>query len=416
MTGQWSVAEVSAHPPQAVIASPVVRDLQRRLREIRRVERALGAADQQPMPDGDLARDAQHLEAQIRATAARIEQLNDEQKEKVWKRIQDQHLEEADATPRVEQSGQSRPPVGKHDLQVLALDKIEKRAQDILFQSQAADKARQEGVAVRSNNPQGQPNASVQFGESAALPRLAGDRAMANPQSQSMSGLQGKNTDGAGEGHEVPAWLHFGNLDRRQYAGRIESPKVTESGRLGHARMLGVSGPFMRRLHIDAWYVLGPFPGHGPQAIELPLPVESSLLRDPDLEQTYQGKDGKRLRWQWQPVTRYPMVPLGAEEYAVHYSFTEILSESEQEVMLHLGADDDARVWLNGIQVWASGSAFKPWYRGHFSNLKESVAQFNLSESTVKVRLRAGKNQLAFKLYNGYSATFISVVLGRADP
>jgi hypothetical protein len=44
------------------------------------------------------------------------------------------------------------------------------------------------------------------------------------------------------------------------------------------------------------------------------------------------------------------------------------------------------------------------------------VARLNLTESTVKVRLTPGKNQLAFKLYNGFSATFISVVLTPAGP
>jgi hypothetical protein len=416
VTAEGASAEVSAHSPKAVATQHAVNDLQRRLREIRRVERALGASDQPAMPEGELGQDTQHLEAQLRATAARIEKLNDEQKERVWQRIQGQHLQEAKAPDQSDRSEGGQPSFTKPKLQTQSLDQLEKRAQDILFQAQAADKARQAGVSVSSGNVPSSPDLSGHARQSAPLDGRLGDRAGSSPGDPSRTGVVATNADGTDFGGKEPHGLPFGNQDRRQYAARLDSPRTDDTGRFGHARMLGSSGPFMSRLHIDAWYVLGPFAGHGPQAIDTPLPVELSLLRGPDLGQNHVGKNGKRLRWQWQSVARYPMVPLGAEEYAVYYGFTEIRSEEEQDVVLHLGADDDARVWLNGKQVWASGPAFKPWYSGHFSRLKESVARLNLTESTVKVRLTPGKNQLAFKLYNGFSATFISVVLTPAGP
>jgi hypothetical protein len=81
-------------------------------------------------------------------------------------------------------------------------------------------------------------------------------------------------------------------------------------------------------------------------------------------------------------------------------------------VVLEIGADDDTKLWLNDELVWVSDSlADKPWYREPFYRLDREIVQFNLVEGRKLVRLRAGRNTLLLKLYNGIDLVFFSVVL-----
>ncbi len=62
--------------------------------------------------------------------------------------------------------------------------------------------------------------------------------------------------------------------------------------------------------------------------------------------------------------------------------------------------------------MWVSDSlGDKPWYRTPFYRLDPEIAQLNLVEGKKLVRLRAGRNTLLFKLYNGIDLMFFSVVL-----
>lgn len=342
---------------------PQLRDLQRRLRDIRRVERALGALDQAPMAEGEKAEDMPALETEIRATAARIEKLNEVQKEQVWARIEQAHAK-AQGDPVLVVP--TPPPHAAPPIQpAQSLEQLQQQADQILARSRAQEQAQTQGVTLSTAQQE-----AVQ-----ASPRTG-----------------------------------WGNQDRRAYGHSMSTPQVRHVSRLTGAQTLGSAGAWASRVQVDAWYVIGPFGGMGPHMITLPFPVEAAMLKGPDLDQVFIGKHGTPLSWKRQKLTGYPMVPLGVEEYAVFYGYTDIWSEVAQDVVLDLGADDDARVWLNGQEIWASGSGFKPWYTGHFSRLTTEIAQMNLTESKVKVHLRAGQNQLAFKLYNGYSASFISVV------
>jgi hypothetical protein len=130
------------------------------------------------------------------------------------------------------------------------------------------------------------------------------------------------------------------------------------------------------------------------------------------LDATYLGKRGKTVRWEYQTQPSYPFVPLNAEDDAVYYGYAEIHLDEPRVVQLSVGADDDARLWVNDQVVWSSGDGFKPWYQQHFRGLGEGLRNLNLTESSQNLQLPAGRSTLRFKLYNGYGATFLSVVLG----
>jgi hypothetical protein len=178
--------------------------------------------------------------------------------------------------------------------------------------------------------------------------------------------------------------------------------------RAGSGWRIGAGGAFASRIPIDTWYVIGPFESHGPRSLAEPNPPDKLT----DLDATYIGKKGRTVRWERQHQPSYPFVPTNAEDDAVYYGFAEIHIDQARTVNLALGADDDAQVWLNNRLIWRSSTEMKPWYRDHFRTLGAEVAQLNLTETTQTVRLNAGRNTVRFKLYNGYGATFVSVVMG----
>jgi len=220
---------------------------------------------------------------------------------------------------------------------------------------------------------------------------------------------------GAG-GHSTRATLGMGHdpdsthtvVERRNYEAETGTPKVDANRmRAGAGRIFGAGAPFANRVYLDSWYMIGPFAGVGQESIDNGYPPESIV----DLDAVYAGMGGRALRWRYEQFGRYPLVPAGYTEAAVYYGYTEIDMDRERDVVLAMGADDDAKLWVNDELVWQSGKQLKPWYRMHFKYLTGRIATLNLNETTRTVRLRKGRNSLLFKLYNGSGATFVSVVM-----
>lgn len=222
--------------------------------------------------------------------------------------------------------------------------------------------------------------------------------------------------DGQAGGHSTRATLGMGPdpdsthtvVERRNYEAETGTPKVDASRmRAGAGRIFGAGAPFANSVYLDSWYMIGPFAGVGQDSIDNGYPPESIV----DLDAVYAGMGGRTLRWRYEQFGMYPLVPSGYTEAAVYYGYTEIDMDRERDVVLAMGADDDAKLWVNGELVWQSGKQLKPWYRMHFKYLTGRIATLNLNESTRTVRLRKGRNSLLFKLYNGSGATFVSVVM-----
>jgi len=223
----------------------------------------------------------------------------------------------------------------------------------------------------------------------------------------------------AGGGHSTRMSLGMGHdpdsthtvVEHRNYEDEISTPRV-DAGRMraGAARIVGAGGPYANRVYLNSWYMIGPFAGVGQASIDNGYPPESLI----DLDAVYAGMHGRPLRWRYEQFGDYPLVPVAYTEAAVYYGYTEVAMDRERDVTVSVGADDDARLWINDALVWQSGNQVKPWYRLHYRYLTGRIATLNLNETSRVVRLHKGRNRLLFKLYNGSGATFISVVLSPA--
>lgn len=221
-------------------------------------------------------------------------------------------------------------------------------------------------------------------------------------------------------GHSTRAVLGAGHdpdsthtvVEHRNYDSEIATPRIDAARmRPGAGRILGAGGSYANRVYLDSWYMIGPFAGVGPESIDNGYPPESII----DLDAVYTGMHGRALRWRYEQFSQYPLVPVDYTEGAVYYGYTEVDMDRARDVLISVGADDDARLWVNDELVWQSGNHLKPWYRIHYKYLKGRIATLNLSEATRVVRLGKGRNRLLFKLYNGSGATFISLVLAPGD-
>jgi hypothetical protein len=254
--------------------------------------------------------------------------------------------------------------------------------------------------AAKSTGPSGKGGAGNSAAQSAS-PGQAGAR------SAGSSGGSG----GGGErfaGTAAPGGVRGAVQDFRDYSGSVAPPVLNAANlQLGAGRILGAGGSPANRMMVDNWHIIGPFAGHGEQAIDKVLPPELRV----DLDAEYEGQNKRRVRWQAHQLPSYPLIPPNAAESAVFYGYTEIKTDRARDVWLHLGADDDAKLWVNGDLVWRSGAQSKPWYRTSHTALKQELRTQNLTEASVRVSLKAGVNRFQFKLYNGCCEMFFAMAI-----
>ncbi|MCC7247882.1 MAG: hypothetical protein IT473_04585, partial [Lysobacter sp.] len=97
------------------------------------------------------------------------------------------------------------------------------------------------------------------------------------------------------------------------------------------------------------------------------------------------------------------------------YGYTELMLDRDLDVWAWIGADDDARVWVDERLVWDGGTGNKPWFFNDARAMTQEIAERNLSEGKVKLRLRAGRHRVLFKLHNGIEVMFFSLVFSDAS-
>lgn len=170
---------------------------------------------------------------------------------------------------------------------------------------------------------------------------------------------------------------------------------------------IGAGGSYANRVYLDRWHVIGPFePG-----MEAPLqrahPPEWSIA----LDGQYPGKGGRLLQWRYLHARLYPMYLPDAVDYGVYYGYTEIVLDRDRELWVWVGADDNAKLWVNDRLVWDGGDNSKAWFYEDVRGLRREVAEWNLSEARILWPFRKGRNRLMFKLHNGLGTMFVSVVL-----
>jgi hypothetical protein len=178
----------------------------------------------------------------------------------------------------------------------------------------------------------------------------------------------------------------------------------------GAGRMIGPGGTYANRVWVNRWYLIGPFAGrHGAGLFaNYRHPPEQGVV----LDAAYQGKGGRLVKWEYVDMARYPLEPPVHAEDAVYYGYTELMLDAEQDLTIWVGADDDAQLWLNDRMVWRGGNVDKDSFFGQVYETRNTyVRDYNLNEGKRVVHFRKGRNKLFFKLSNGPTRIFFSLVL-----
>jgi len=361
--------------------------MQRHLQRLEQLGKEMGA----PSPANAASSPLERAEDLTR----RIEQAERQARAKEMARLLKITPEEALAKLRVEEVKRSKP-LSRDPAQALA--QLERRARDAAERGRERARRESNGVKVASG---GGPRASGPGGLGGAdgigPQRKGGD-------AEGRGGGSGRG--GSGEGMVTVGGV--GEPDR-QYDPMAQVPELAPSRlRYAEARSFGPGAPYANRVYLDRWNVVGPFTAHSSLALDQPLPPETTV----DLDAVYEGKHGP-VGWQVQHSSHYPFIPEPREADALYYAYTEVRVDRDTEVWLDIGADDDSRLWLNDELVWASGNGDKPWYHEPFYRLDKEMGTYGLVEGRVRVTLRAGRNTLLFKLYNGIDLMFFSVVIAR---
>lgn len=385
VAGSAQVAPAPYRSPAVVRAEE--DDLRRRVQVLERIKDGLQKADTAARPARDRnddagqtsqetdAKDAAALERKLRQLADEISQATLKEKAKELARVL--KIPEPQALENL-----------KKEMEAVAtqpLDKLQQRAQDALaFHQRRLDKERNGTTLGRA--PENQFSEVANWNRD----RNAGTGA-------------GSNISGDGRGGVLGTYV-----DGRNYGELVQPPPLDRARMQGGAgRIIGAQGRYADRIYVDSWYLIGPFPGHRGQSLADVYPPEHLI----DLDAVYAGEGRRTLRWKYHQFARYPLIPPNAEEGAVYYGYTEIMMDEDRDVWLSMGADDDAKVWLDGEVLWTSGGNDKPWFHTHFKNLVTHIAELNLTEASRRVHLKKGRHTLLFKLYNGSGATFFSLVM-----
>jgi tetratricopeptide (TPR) repeat protein len=132
------------------------------------------------------------------------------------------------------------------------------------------------------------------------------------------------------------------------------------------------------------WWVVGPYPEDA--ALATAEPPE----KDPDPSRPVPLPGGGKLAWVAAAPDAHGKLDLGQVFHAEHisaYALTYVYSPHEQTAVLDLGADDDARLWLNGRNI-------------HDFHFRQGPYRLEPAQR-VPITLRAGRNVLLAKVSNG---------------
>ena len=264
------------------------------------------------------------------------------------------------------------------------IEALERRARDVLARRQRQMERSQQGVQVGDGQSSGREGRDL-------AARIA-------------SFIRG-NTSGGSTGS------YWGNGGDFFDHGPGQIPAVDRAAmRKGKGHKLGPGGEYANRVYVNNWYLIGPFPGkHGRDmfATDSFAPERAVVL-----DAAYRGKDGRVLTWRHLEAPAYPLMPPDMAEDSVYYGYTELMMDTDRDLAMWIGADDDAQVWINDRLEWKGGNVNKlSFFRKVYDDWNGYAAAYNFSEGKVTVHFRKGRNKVFFKLSNGPNQAFFSMVL-----
>ena len=136
-------------------------------------------------------------------------------------------------------------------------------------------------------------------------------------------------------------------------------------------------------IHENAWLVLGPFDNTAGIGYDTPyIPEDTGQI---DHTAKYEGIDGQ-VSWEKFTDNAFDgFIDLGRNiNWRVSYAWTTVTSPDKREVQLRFGSDDQAKIWFNGIKVFA------------FPQFRWAVVDGDI----IPVTLKAGKNTILVKVCN----------------
>lgn len=372
----------------------------RRLDEINAMrealERSLGKEPGAP-PSTSLS-----LKAQADELEKRISELDHEAKALELANLK--HISIAEASKQLPPATPSEP--APHETSEHRLTRLEKHGQQAIEQRRAQLARGEHGISIHSA-PRGMRDGAAH--DNGMFDNGAAPGSAATPPSadalRSMAQFSDQQTISDLRPITPAEAMHFSGKETKPVPSPGPGTLTKASG-----NRLGPQGQFADRIILSGWYIVGPFSGGGGyEGIARSYPPEQAV----DLEATYRGKGGRALRWVLVPGARYPIIPPHPESDAIYYGYVEVMMDQDRDLTVWVGADDDAKLWLNDKLVWVSADSMKTWYRQDFRGMSKEISDWNLTEDKGRLHFRKGRNRLLFKLNNGLDALFFSLVLTR---
>ena len=393
----------------ASVQATVQARMARRVDDLRKIKELLEqSANRTPAPPASAETAAQpdRMLKEAREMSRAIDELGRELKAEELARLTDKTEEEARAEVDAEAPSDPAPDGGESGDPAAELAGLESKARAVLA-ARAAQLARERdgvqvmgtgtGTGIGNGSASGQGHA-LDGPPPGAMTRTAEEiarfmREGAEPETEKTSQVyrnRGRDLFAGGRG-VVPG------VDPAQMAK-------------GRGRTFGAGGQYANRIYLNSWYMIGPFQGnHGEGLFNNPrYPPEDAVL----LDAVYYGKDKRPVKWEYVNAARYPLVPRVEEENAVYYGYTEVFMDRERDMLVWVGADDDASVKVNDRLIWKGGTAGKRWfYQSIYASKTTYQRDYNRTEGQRLVRFKKGRNTVFFKLSNGPTRLFFSMVL-----
>ncbi len=137
----------------------------------------------------------------------------------------------------------------------------------------------------------------------------------------------------------------------------------------------------VKLIFVKNWNIIGPFPNESINDLEKIYPPEKEI----DLHKSYEGKDGKTVRWQFvkSPTNRINLEEIyPREEHAIAYAVSYVYSSSIRKAFVALGSDDGISAWVNGKKAG-------------FDNANRTANAF---QDAFPINLKKGWNAILLKI------------------
>jgi len=231
-------------------------------------------------------------------------------------------------------------------------------------------------------------------------------RALEGDNGENGEGTGGRTGAGAGGAGGRGSKLDYQDLTSQEEGGAASLPRFGDAGpgegglmpelrpdvpAVG-ARKISPDGRPGNWMFIDSWYTVGPFPNPNRVNIDREFPPDSLV----DLDATYVGKDGRKVRWQFVQSDVPEVRPPNAEPYGIWYAYTEFYCDRSRDVIIALGTDDRGTLKINGLPVWISSKQLKGW---------------DIDEVWRRVHLNQGINRILYRVENGWQTMGFSLIL-----